>query len=374
MARLRDTVSIQSVDGDYEIDQFTGVRITNDLTQPSEVSVELGDDATWPSFQDTIKIGHQYKVFVNGRLRLTGRLEQRDVPTDSMAATTTRFTIRTKLADASYASADSFTRVKNTSIKDFILMLYHPLGFTEDDFIFSADTARDLLTGRTTASGTTRVDLDPIKIDSAKVSPPETVFSAADRHLRRHGLMHWDSPDGRIVIGAPDDAHDPLYFLRYSRSGDVRANNVLMATRSQDVSGIPSAVVVYGVNGTRGGAKKRVVAMTKNDTVYEAGIYRPIVVQDDGIKTQALAERAAARELSARSKAEDNIVAEMDGLSYWDGVGSIPWGTDTVCSVDSDVANISRGAYYIHRVVLSRTVMDGDKTNITALKRGIWKL
>jgi prophage tail gpP-like protein len=376
MARLRDTVKLVSVEGLGEIDRFTSIMISHDLSQntPTEAAIELGDDGTYPSIQEIIQNGKYYKVYVNGQLNITGRIESQDVPTDSSGGSVTRFTIRTKLADAMFCTADPLTRVRNTSVKDFILELYHPLGITEEDFLFDASVARDLMTGRTSSRGKAPVNLDPIKIDAAKVNPPEAVFDAADRHLRRHGFMHWDSPDGRIVVGQPEDSELPMYFLQYTKGGNSQYNNVLSATRTQDLSGIPSAVVVYGLNGTKGKAKNRIVALAKDSDVYDAGFYRPIVVQTDSIRTQALADKAALRELSARSKNKDNFVIETDGLSYWDGRDLINWGIDTVCTVDADVANISKGAYFIHRVILTRDAQDGDRTNLVALRRGIWKL
>jgi len=94
----------------------------------------------------------------------------------------------------------------------------------------------------------------------------------------------------------------------------------------------------------------------------------------EGIKTSGLADRAIARELSARSKSKDSFDIESDGLNWWSGTASIPWGIDTVAEIRSDVAGGSCGAYYIHRVISRRSASEGDVTNITLVKKGIWKL
>jgi prophage tail gpP-like protein len=216
--------------------------------------------------------------------------------------------------------------------------------------------------------------LEPIDVKTAKIQPAETILDAADRHLRRHGLMHWDSPDGKIVVGAQNDTQDPIYFLRYRRTGDTHLNNLLSATRGRDWSGIPSAVVIHGRSGKPGRPKDRITAWAKDDDVYDAGFHRPIIIHANGIRQQALADRTAMRELSARSKNKDSFNIECDGLSYWDGYFGIQWGIDTVCSVDSDTANLSGGAYYIHRVVLHRDTQQGDVTQLSAVRRGVWLL
>jgi prophage tail gpP-like protein len=200
----------------------------------------------------------------------------------------------------------------------------------------------------------------------------ETIYDAADRHLRRHGLLHWDSPDGKIVVGAPNDDQDPLYQLRYRRTGDVHLNNVLSANRTQDWSGIPSAVVVHGRSGKPGRAGGRITAFAKDSDVYNAGFYRPLIIVADGIRKQALADHAAKRELAARSKNKDAYTMSVDGLSYWDGYSGIQWGIDTTCAVDSDTVKLAGGVYYIFRTEFRRDAQSGDVTNISAVRRGIW--
>lgn len=374
MPRWPDTVEIQAVDGSGSLDRFTSVSITNDITEPSEAAIEIGDDGTWPDFQDVVALGKEYRCFVNGKLRLTGRIEADDNPADASGGSTTRFTLRTKLADAQYRSAETSISLQNTTIKEFLLQLYAPLGYAEKDFFFVQSESRDLLTGKSSRGVDAPVKLEKMTVEDAKVNPPETIYDAADRHLRRHGLMHWDAPDGRIVIGAPNDTQDPLYALRYSKRGNGHANNVLSATRTKDWSGIPSEVVLHGRGGIRGRTTHPIVSLIRDQDLVNAGFNRPVVIVAEGIKNQSLADKAARRELAARSKNKDNYVFELDGLSFWDGYHTIPWGLDVVASVESDVAAVHGGAYYIHRVVLSRDAQGGDKTNITAVKRGIWRI
>lgn len=379
MARPLDTVNIEVIGGGTApagvFDNFTTLSITNDLTMPSEAAFEVGDDGTWSEIADRIAHGTQYSVFINGRKWLTGRVEMTDVPVDAGGGAVVRFTIRTKLADAMYASADP-VRIKNASVKDFIVALYSQLEYSESDFIFRGNVSRDLLTGvDSTGQGEpTEVDLEPLKIKDAKVKPPETIYDAADRHLRRHGFMHWDAPDGKIVVSAPNDTQDPIYRLQLKRGPLGRSNNFLSSTRRMDISGVPSQVVVYGSGGKSGSARMRLGAWERAFDVEDAGFRRPVVILASGLRTLAEAGRAAAREMADRSKNRDSYEIETDGLSYWDGSSLIPWGVDTVVDIDSDVAGGALGAYYLHRVILNRSPGNGDTASLSLLKRGLWKL
>lgn len=383
MSRLADKVKVEVIGATGNkntLDNFNSLEITNSITEPAEAAFELGNDDTWSKIEDLIKPGTQYRVFLNDKLRLTGRVELNDIPLDAAGGADVQFTVRTKLADAMFASARAGIQVKNSSILDFLLELYSPLGYTESDFYFpnEAYKSRDLITGvDTSGQGTqsnTPEDLEPIKRPDAKVQPPETIYDAADRHLRRHGLMHWDAPDGKIVVSAPNDEQVPIYFFRSFTGKQGRENNILSATRSRDWSETPSTIGLFGVGGSRGFSKAKVSAIRTDKDVKGAGFYRPIVIMAEGIKTQAIADRAIAREMSARSKRKDAWDIEFDGLSYWNGRENIPIGIDTVANIISNIAGGPLGAYYLHNVTHRRDAANGDTTNISLVQRGVWKL
>jgi prophage tail gpP-like protein len=378
MPRPVDTLTIERLDSGGNqtgnlFDNFTSFSLSNDITSPSEANFEVGNDGTFAEISSQIAIGTQYRIFLNGAPRLTGRIEFNDVPTDA-GGSVVRFNVRTKLADAHFASADPSIGVKKTSVKDFILALYAPMGLTEDDFYFKGNLARDLLTGQSSngQGSPTEIDLEPIKVDAARVQSSETIYAAADRHLRRHGYMHWDAPDGKIVVTAPNDTQKAIYFFRLLRGERGRENNVEAVTRTIDYSDIPSKVAVFGRSSGR--PRKRLKSEVEDSVLTKAGFYRPVVVPAEGLKIQSAVDRAAAREMAARSKQKDCWNIEIDGLSYWDGRYNIPMGVDTVCEFETDVSGGALGAYYIHRVTHRRDAMSGDVTNISALAKGIWVL
>lgn len=393
MSRKPDVLRVEAV-GVGTFDRFTSFAVAFDLTQPSEANFELGDDGSWSELERYIAHGTIYRVYINGALSLTGRVEVQDVPTD-LDGSVVRFSVRTKLADAAFASADPKTRVAGVTLKEFLINLYRPLGFTEADFVFDPNTARNLMTGTNRTSSKPPVDFTPTRQDAAKVKPPETIFQAADRHLRRFGLMHWDSPDGKIVVGAPDDTTSPIYYFRMMQGRAGRENNLLSANRIRDWSEVPSGVTVFGTSfgasnqltaldvafGARAASAtpsvysmKPVKSFAVDPDIKAAGFYRPVLIVNEGLRSAAMADRVSRRELTNRSKKKQVWDLTTDGLTYWDGNRSIPFGIDTVCDITTSVAGGPAGAHLIHRVELSRTPAEGDKTHLMALQKGLWNL
>ncbi len=358
-----------------DLKNFTSMMIRNDITMPSEASFEVGDDGTWHALGDIFEPGVQFQVYINDTPRMRGRVEMNDVPLDVGAGAVVRFTVRTKLSDAMYASANQGTRVQGASVEEFVLAVYAPLGYTRADFIFLQGTSRNLITGKDAVTGAAPVDLARIKIAEARVKPPETIYAAVDRHLRRHGFMHWDDPSGKIVVGAPADQEDPTYtFNMFRQPGRSSMNNVLGSTRTRDWSGVPSSVNVYGRGGKRGFTRTNVGATANDFDVTVAGFYRPLHILAEGIRTNDLAARAAARELSSRSKRKDGFSIDVDGFSFWNGQDLTMYAPDTVAMINTDVAGGNAGAYYIHATTLTRDAAGGDNCSLELVKKGIWRL
>lgn len=381
--RELDTVFVENPDvGIFEV--FNGLSVTNDLTRPSEASFEVGNDSSFNDFiVQGMNLGALMNIWVNNRLHLSGRVEMASAPLSPENGVPMQFVVRTKLADALYASANPAVRAsKGTTIKDFVLEVFSPLGYTEADFYFQQDLARDILTGKKSDGSESPVPIDDLKEEALKVNPPETIYAAADRILKRHGLMLWDAPDGKIIIGAPNDDQYPAYsfFMNTDQKGRQR-NNVLNATRTRDFSQAPALLGVYGIGGKKNWRKSKVSNVQILNDVYDIqnrdgsrAFYRPVLLVNEGVKTDELAERHASRELTNRSKQVDTWDMEVDGLSYWDGSVNIPFGPDTIAEVTSELAGGPNGAYLVTKVTKSRNTQTGDTTRLTLLKRGLWVL
>jgi prophage tail gpP-like protein len=345
------------------------------MVEPAECSLELGDDTGWVRLNQLIQLGSEFQVFLGERPRMRGRVEAIDSVGDATASTTQRIVIRTKLSDAVYASAPQGLRMKGASLKQFVLAVYSSLGLTEADFDFRGDVSRDLMTGARGKGTKAPVDLDALSKQDAKVGPPESCFTAVDRHLRRHGLMHWDGPDGKIVVAAPDDQQDPIYFLQTFMTGSsTQLNNIKSLQRLFDVSQAPTALGIYGKGGSADFTKVKIGAVLFNPELQAAGFRRAVVLVDEGLRSLSHAQRRAAHEFAVRNRGLERLVITTDGLSYREGSQLIPYAPDTVADVVSDPHGGALGAFYVETVDMTRSPDAGDNTQLTCVRQGVWAL
>lgn len=376
--RVRDTVLIESVQGggfSIVVDRATQYEVATDLLAPSAARFELGDDGTWSAIRDALGIGAQFAVSVNDKPRLTGRLLTRNLAVSGDAGATVQVVVRTKLADAMFTAVDPKIGVKNTTLKAILLAAFDRMGLTESDFIFRTDVARDLVTGRS-KGGQETPDLAKMKEDEARPHPPETVWSFAERHCSRFHLMMWDAPDGRIVVGAPDDAQDPTYYMTAHRGIAAATNNLLSAQKTEDFEEVPAEMWVYGVGGGKEQTRARIKFMSADPVLagVEPFLDRTAMVIDESIVTQAQAVARARRELMRRRLMSDSWVLETDGLSYWTGSERVPYGIDAVANVAVDVAGGANGAYLVYQTRMTGSANGAHTTSLTCCGRGIWAL
>lgn len=359
----------------FNFEDFTSFSLHSTMLGPSECSFELGDDTGYDRLSEYLKLGARFRVFVNDRLRLTSRIEMHDASLNADRSMTESFTVRTKLTDAIFSSAPIGVRVTGVSIKQFLIALYASVGITEADFDFRGDVSRNLLTGKDGKGKRPALPLEPIKEEEQKVQPPESVYAAADRFLRRHGLLHWDGPDGKIVVAPPDDEQIPSYVLRSFRGDEAQFNNVLECDRVQDVSEAPTELGVFGTSKGKGGfAALKASAVVSNPALLAAGFTRRIAILDEAMSTQVLAIHRAARELSIKNRSLEKLTVTVDGLAFRDGLDPVPWAPDTTVDVILETLGGALGVYYVEDVQMARNAGDGDKTKLMIVPKGVWVL
>lgn len=371
MAAFVDKVTVQA-EGVGQLDRFTTIDLTSDMVGPYNAAFEMGDDGSWEALGAFAAHGQKTQVKVNGATQMTGKVVLNDSPSDAANGTNVRFAVVSKIHEAMLASADPDIRVKDATLLDVVLAAYEGLGMTVDDFIYKQDIARKLATGKSVIGSPPIKGLEAYDEKAARVAPPESIHMFVDRHLRRFGFIHWDAPDGRIVIGTVDDTQAPTFYFRHFIGPAGRENNVISISRNKDWSEIPSVLGVFGVGGKAGFRKSKVRSVVEDQDLVDAGFYRPVLIIADGIKDQAQAERAAAREMSARRKVKDTWSIKVDGFSQAEGGGRAVFGVDTVCDVVSNLIGGPAGAYYLVRSVLHLSASDGATAEITAIKKGLW--
>lgn len=372
MARPVDIISLEGERGALRI--FDSVEVTNDITAPASAIFRIGDDGSYESIYRTIAHGKMQSVFLNGFPRMKGRVVAQEIPDDPRQGTTIELRVSPKFSDAFVSSAEPTIKVEKVSIKDFILKLYEPLEFTEDDFVFAAAAERDLMTGKPSRGGQAPADLEKIKVDQAKVNPPETIYDAATRHLKRHGLMHWDTPDGRIFVGTPDVDQRSIYRFLSKRGARSSGNNVLSIRRTADWFDTPTHVTVLGGTKGKDTAKAKVSATSGHADMLNAGFYRAVILPSEQVKTEAGAIKQARRELSQRSKRKDAYEVTVDGWSYWNGSSATPYAPNTTADVDFDALGGIQGRYYISKVTMREDARNGPVTSIMMTHPDVWRL
>lgn len=375
MARPVDAIEIQTDSGRF--DRFASIELLWDLFDSATATFTIGDDSTWKSVEKIVAPGQVFRVYCNGFLQFTGRAEVDEVPVEASSGTIVTVTCRTKLSDARYASADPKTRFQNTSVKDFVLKLFEPLGYLASDFQFAPAADVDLVTGKSKGGGAPPTDLEPLKFDQAKVNPPETIFEAATKHLKRHHMMIWDAADGRICVGRPDDTQDPRYRFLCKRGSASGGNNLLGARRIIDWSEVCSDLTVFGGSPGKDVTKTSIRGVATdldllNVAANNGHFKRPVILPVEGVKTADQAAAHAQRELAARSRRKDAWEFETDGWSYWDGSSLTNYAINATCDVDVEtVGGVANGRYLITRVARSLKHDAGATSSIAVVAPGI---
>ncbi|MEE9395185.1 MAG: hypothetical protein V3W41_22060 [Planctomycetota bacterium] len=375
MPRRPDKITVEADDGG-EFDAFESISIKNDILQTAEAVLELGDDGAFAELKDIIAPGNDFTVKLNGRPRLKGRAEVNSVPVSAQGGVKLTLTVRTKMSDARYRSAAPKVKVKGATIEQFLIELFAPIGITKNDFRFAPFTAVDLMTGKASNS---RLAFAPaeIKLEQAKVNPPETIYSAATRHLKRYGATIWDGPDGSIIVGAPDDTQTAHFQLLCRRPPDSQGNNIKSARKLIDWSEVVSELQVHGSTPGKEISKQSLRATLFDDDVKAIAdatghFSRLVIIRNQASKSQVQADRLAVRELSARSRRKDAWECTVDGWTYWDGHAQTPWANNTVAEVDIAPAGGAVGSYLIVSTDLTLSVGGAVETRMQLVAPGVW--
>lgn len=374
--RKPDVIRIETSRGTF--DKFSSLEVVNDIVGPTEAVFEIGDDGAWDSLEKIVAPGELFSVYCNDRLRLMGRAEMNEIPGSVDRGVVITLGVRTKMADARYASAEPSISLKDTTLKDFILKLYEPLNVFLDSFEFAPAADRLIMTGKTTmGGGPGLVDLETLKLEQCKVNPPETIFEAAEKHLRRFHMSHWDTCNGKILVGHPDDQQSPMYKLTSKKGAAAKGNNLLSWKKIRDWSEVPSDVWVFGGVGGKDVRRATVQGVSVDLDLAKVfadngHFFRKVLIPSEGARSKELANSQARREVAARSKRKDAWEFTCDGWSCWNGSEQVPYAHNTVADLDVDAVGGPQGPYLIHRVSLRWSIDQGATTVMNAVAKGIW--
>ncbi len=347
--------------------------MSTDIFGEAMGSFEVADDRAWQSMRTLLLPSRELRIVCNGLPVLTGRVDCNELPVSVEDGTVIQVVVRTRLADTRIGSANPNVRVQNTSIRDFIVALYEPHGFTADDFLFSPDTDRDLATGKKVGRRDP-VDLEPFVADKAKVLPTETTDAAAKRHLERHHQMLWDAATGLICVGLPDDRQTPFYRFEQRRG----VCNFRSARPVNDLGEVPGELWVYGggVGNDVLRAPVRGVAVDFDLAISAAStghFNRRVILGVQGAKDLARANAQARRELAARSRRKAAWEVVADDWTFWDGARATPYaiGTTAEMAVETHAGSALAGRFLVTGVRKSADPEQGVSTTLTLLAQGL---
>lgn len=376
----RDVLSITTADG-KAFDRWTSFETVNSIVRSSEASFEIGDDGSWDDFSEIAALGVDVFVSLNGRPRMKGKVELLNSPLTVAQSSVMRFVVRTVIADLEVQTADPRIRFDTSnnaavtigSVVDKTLLL---AGVQADTFIFGNNASRNLMTGTRVRGAKPDPSLEPLTLQQAAVQPGETVKVFLDRHLRRHGLLMFDGPNGEIVIAAPDQDQEESYTFQCYRAGgtDNRFNNLTEIDRTQDATGAPSEVWVLGQGGGKDAMRQKLGAFQRNPTLFDAGFIRTVMVVDEGVKTKEFAQRSAARLMSEALRRQDSITLSTDGLTFLKGRNRINFAPDTTAQLVLDTMGAAVGKFYVESVVQRSTVDEGNNSQLSLVRAGTWVL
>jgi prophage tail gpP-like protein len=111
-----------------------------------------------------------------------------------------------------------------------------------------------------------------------------------------------------------------------------------------------------------------------NQDLIDRGFTRAVVILDESVRTQAIADRRARREYAGRNRSLDRLSVVVDGLSYVEGGQALPWAQDTTADVVAWDLGGALGSYYIEEVEMTRSPADGDRTRLVMVRQGVWVL
>lgn len=373
MTRRRpDRVQVEGPGGTF--DRWESLEIVNDITGPTEARFILGDRDAWNRLRDVIAPGQDFTVRLNDQPRMVGRAEVNVADLSSTKGGQIELVCRTRLADARMCSADPGIKVQGASVREAIVQAYARIGYGPDDITTATFAARDLLTGEA-GDGKEPLGFETLQVRQAKVQPPETVYDFVERHLKRFRATHWDTPNGKILVGVPDDTQRPQYRI-VSRNG---YSNVMEVKRIRDWSEIQATVTIYGRTFAGDVTQSRIKAVATDAQVFTTAantghFNRNAIVSAQNAETAEHADAIAQRELSSRIRRKDAYEFTVDGWSYWNGTRQVPWANNTTVDVAVDAMGPDNGLYLIVRTLLRLSRDGGATTQITAVAPGVWVL
>lgn len=224
----------------------------------------------------------------------------------------------------------------------------------------------DVRTRAGSASGMVQDDIARLTVRDARPHAGESVWQFLDRHARRLGVLMWMSPRGELVLGSIRYDQPPIYRLVRRLANDpADPNTILSGGLVENVADRASSVTVYG-RASGGDLARATVRATADDPEMAAlGIYAPVTVHDNSIRTQAEADRRAQRELA---KGKANAFVLQYTVAHH-GQRNYLFATLRIATVLDESADVE-GEFLIVDRTFTKSRRDGTRTTLTLVPKG----
>ncbi len=302
-------------------------------------------------------------------LQHTGRLYEIVTETARKGGSTCQVTVRSAMFPLVHADAVRNFSVENITFADLIHTVAAPFGFAPSDITIDQDASRNLMTGKPTPgtklSPRAPLDIETMKIDQAGPNAGENAYAFLTRHARRFGLLIWETPEGKIVVGRPDYEQPARYEIRCLQGIRGKDNNAKSIRRRESFSQRPSEVHVYGKSHGGDYTRSSVHEVAYDNEVREAGIFAPVTVHDQNAKDATQARERAEWELGRRRQTADVVQVLLARHCASDGTA---YAIDTIANVRYDVAGLD-GPMYVTKREFHASKQGGSETTLTLVPR-----
>lgn len=213
------------------------------------------------------------------------------------------------------------------------------------------------------SNGQSAVAIRGISINEARPQPGEMIWNFILRQAKRFGLVPWFSPDGKLIIAAPNYGGPVVHkIVRRIVSDPREPNNVISGFESYQPGELVSDVTVYGVGLGNDVARARVVGRVTNES---CPFYRPVVIHDLSIRDADEARRRAQREMMRATHGLKTLDYVVQGHGNARGL----YATDTCVEILDEAIDV-QGEFYVVARSFAGGRAGGSTTELKLVAKG----
>lgn len=206
------------------------------------------------------------------------------------------------------------------------------------------------------SNGQSATAIRAVALKEARPQAGESVWAFILRQARRFGLVPWFSPDGKLIIAAPNYGGPVVHRIVRRVVSDAREpNNVIHGTESNAIGNCFSDVTIYGRGLGNDVARAPIVGRASEPSIP---FPRPHVIHDLTVRDTDEANRRAQRELMKSIHGRRTLEYVVSDH----GNGRALYATDTIVEVLDEVLGITGEWYVVAREFLC------DRSNGTTTK------